>query len=161
MKLRLYIVVAALAAMGTQLVSTSAHAAAVVAPSKPSTIVTLGSTGSTCISGFHKLNQRLQSDGSSAAFTIPTGMVLVVERIDWAVSGAGADTLVLSELDIEGIGGSSPVLRDYAESNSAGAAGHSITFSGVPVKSVANLCWAASSGTPTTFSVHGFLAKDN
>jgi hypothetical protein len=132
-----------------------------LAPSKASQLVTLQS-GGTCLSGLKKINVQVHGDGTTTAFTIPAGMVLVITGAEWdAPFGAGGtDTFFIN---LEGAATFATVHVAAGQVGSNGLEGGSTTFSsGIVVKPGTDICAGLNSGNNSfLFPVlHGFLAKD-
>lgn len=146
-------------AVGLVLFALLTPAEAGLAPSKASQLVTLTASGATCLSGLVKVNTQIHGDGTSAAFTIPAGMVLVITGAEWDATGGagGVDTFFIN---LEGTG-TSTVHVAAGPVGSTGLAGGSSSFSsGIVVKPGTNICVGLNSLNTPVPVIHGFLAKD-
>jgi hypothetical protein len=143
-------------------------AAAALAPSKPSQIITLFNTSGTACGSSHGLavDHIVKSDGSSAAFTIPAGQVLIITSIDWSAEVATANrrfdfALVSIPGGAFATGGGALSDADFTVS------GTLLIPGGLVVKPGVTLCPEVDHGGPAFVEsdaafvrVHGFLAKD-
>ncbi len=140
----------------------SAATAGVLAPRKPSQSITLLTSGVSAPCGGTALDAlvdtEILSDGTTAPFTIPSGMVLVIDGLSWAASSGTPDRLIGILIDIGGDLPNAP-WNDSAISDSLGDAGHDVFVPNIPIKSGVSLCLHAG-GTLTRGIVHGFLTKD-
>jgi hypothetical protein len=142
-------------------------AAAALAPSKPSQIITLFNTSGTACGSSHGLavDHIVKSDGSSAAFTIPAGQVLIITSIDWTAFTNTAnrrfDFQLGSATGNFTIGGGAVSDADFIVS------GTLLIPGGLVVKPGVTLCPEVEHSGSSLFEedsanvrVHGFLAKD-
>jgi hypothetical protein len=135
-----------------------------LAPTKPSDMVTLRSSGSVCTgSPWRRLDRRVNPDGTVTPYTIPAGQVLVVTSVDWrqgfiAAGGHSEFFLFPSEANIS-------VNYPIAQSVGAGAGptgGGSFLVTGVALPA-GTPCWGINDLTNLGSAdalVHGFLAAD-
>jgi hypothetical protein len=133
--------------------------AAVLAPRRPSDVVTLRSSGAAC--GFHAstrlLDLRVLPDGTTAPFALGEKQVLVVTGVDWAVEGAPVDEQIQLFLYVDA-SVPVPLLSDRGDAQGSQVL-RSTSIS--PIVVAGPLC--AGSGSVVTSvgaTVHGFLAKD-
>jgi hypothetical protein len=131
-----------------------------LAPSKPSQLVTLNSSGATCTGGESKLDTQVNGDATSAAFTIPAGMVLVLTGIDWngTALSAGATSVFLdlrtaSAFELVSLGGA-------VTQNPSGQGGGTFGPLNIVVKPGTDICVGLNGGGSIFPAGHGFLAKD-
>ncbi len=138
-------------------------AAGALAPSKPSQLVTLSSSGGdTCaapLGTWFKMDSQVNADASSSPFTIPPGMVLVLTQADWTDQGGTAD---VDRFIIRLQNGTEiPFVGDGTRTIGASAGGGSISFSpGVVVKPGTDICVTSTSTGFTAATFHGYLTKD-
>ena len=86
-------------------------------------------------------NTILNSDGSSGAFTIPAGTVLVITAVDVFGFGVGANASIQTRLFRGGSAGMDIVARRESEANAAGRIYHRYEFpSGLEVNSAGRVC---------------------
>jgi hypothetical protein len=149
-------------------VSGGIASAAAPAPSKPSQIITLFNSGTACGalgSGDTAVDHIVNSDGSSAAFTIPAGQVLIITSIDWTAFTHTAnrrfDFQLGSATGNFTIGGGAVSDADFIVS------GTLLIPGGLVVKPGVTLCPEVEHSGSSLFEedsanvrVHGFLAKD-
>lgn len=136
----------------------------VLAPSKPSDLVTLRSNGAKCApSPWLALNTRVNPDGTLSPFVIPAGQVLVVTSVDWR-QGLGSAT-VHSEFFLFPSAANINVNYPIAMSVGAGAGptgGGSFVVTGV-VLPAGTPCWGINDlsnlGSADAL-VHGFLTAN-
>ena len=140
------------------------EASAAVAPKRASDVITVITTTTACpfAGGGQLFDTVIRSDGTRAAFTIPTGSVFVVTGLEFISSStAGQDvagTLLYGNTgedvfftigDVHDFGSSSVVHHDTAVPN-------------LVVRT--SLCFRTTSGQPSpppfTGLVHGFLTRD-
>ena len=133
--------------------------AGVLAPSKPSSVVTLASL-SACGTGSHKMDTRIMPDGTAVPFVIPPKEVLVLTGIEWAFSVAAGQGGVIDLL----LAPPAPAVGYQVFSAEALAPGNGIgrgsalipdVVAGPGVDICADVPFGASSVT-----LHGFLAKN-
>jgi len=147
------------------LTSAGIASAGVVAPTKASELVTLrpSSAVPNCPDGSIALamDQRVNSDGTSSAFSIPAGKVLVLTDADWSTCDGmpSANLLVSAQV----LSTTSPfdsvyVARLFATASSNGCGGGNANLSGVAIKSGRTICIRANSSDQQR--LHGFLASD-
>ena len=127
-------------------------------PSKPSQVVTLAATGTTCVVG-RLFEVQHSADGISVPFSIPPGQVLVVTGFDWSVTGTSGST-VSAFLTIDTGTAFQEAFSDGALADSSGLATKSVLVPNLIVKSGPRLCAGAGGGALVGALVHGFLAKD-
>jgi hypothetical protein len=141
--------------------------AAVLAPSKPSQVVTLtGAVGvsAACPSGVvagRMVDTQHNPDGTSVPFNVPVGDVFVVTSWEWSGAGSASSTigmgLVLVDSAATFLGTFS---KGSAASDSAGFGGGTVVIpSGFVVNSGISMCYAGG-GASASVIVHGFFAKD-
>lgn len=140
----------------------SGVAAAALAPTKPSQILNLYNSGATSCGGVSAVVDRIvKPDGTSAAFSIPTGQVLIVTSVDWVAASVTANRHWEFVL---GFPGGSFSLGDGAQSDADGqVSGTLLVPGGLVVKSGVQLCPHLTRNGGDAFAavrVHGFLAKD-
>ncbi len=131
-----------------------------LAPTKASQLVTLSGSGSTCLSGLKKMDTQAHGDGTTAAFTIPAGMVLIITGAEWDAT-AGGNAVDTFFINLEGTGTATVHVAAGPVGSGAGLAGGSTTFSsGIVVKPSTNICVGLNSLNTPFAVIHGFLAKD-
>jgi hypothetical protein len=133
--------------------------AGVLAPSKPSSVVTLVSFGA-CGTGSHKMDTRIMPDGTAVPFVIPPKEVLVLTGIEWVFTVAGGQGGLIDLL----LAPPAPAVGYQVFSAEALAPGNGIgrgsalipdVVAGPGVDICADVPFGASSVT-----LHGFLAKN-
>ena len=141
-------------------VSVSTAYGGVVAPSKPSQVVTLFQSGSSsCPTAGIATNRVAMSDGTLASFVIPSSQVLVVTGFEWQASGVAGNgvTAILTTQ-------ASSAITSYATStttfDSAGVAFKNDLTPMIVIKPGRTICIAVTSGSIVSAFVHGFLAPD-
>jgi len=141
-----------------------------LAPKKPSDLVTLtrGSTPCPLLMGFFLVDTRLQSDGTSAPFSIPPKSVLVVTGM-LAASNGGTPGIAGSTIGVGlSVGATTPIYQTVVADASDAFTAQTSVPSGIVVKSGTNICVVAqdvANPFPTLetgfgVQVYGFLAKD-
>src|SRR5262249_19343635 len=136
--------------------------AGTLGPSKASQLVTLGTSGASCLSGLRKVDTRLNGDGTSAPFIIPPGMVLVITGAEWFtfdLPGLGSGTEPFN-INLEGAG-TATVHVTGGQFGVEGEGGSTTFSSGIVVKPGTNICARLGSGNSPFPVIHGFLAKDS
>ena len=133
--------------------------AGVLAPAKPSSLVTLVSLGA-CGTGSHKMNTRIMPDGTAVPFVIPPKEVLVLTGIEWVfvvTTGQGGliDLLLVPP---------APALGYQVFSAGALAPGNGIGRGSATVPDVVagpgvDICADVPFGA-SSVTLHGFLAKN-
>jgi hypothetical protein len=151
--------------LGVLLLAAPSAFAGAVAPSKPSQEVLLGVLGGSLCTGYGvKFDTRVNSDGSSSAFTIPSGEVLVLDRVNLhnfylAANAPPAIDMVLHQES--STGQQSVLMEQAATTNASFAVSINEPLSGIVVKPGVDLCGSAGTGFLDTGStLHGFLTKD-
>jgi hypothetical protein len=140
--------------------------AAVVAPSKPSEVITLAgdtSTSASCPSGAvigKMIDKQHNPDGTITTFTVPAGQVFVATSWDWSGTGAASSSIVTGLVLIDS---TATLLGTFsqssASSDSSGLAGGTVVVpSGFVIKSGVSMCYAG--GGTRSVVVHGFFTKD-
>ena len=130
-----------------------------VAPSKPSQVVTLFQSGSSCPTAGIAIDKVAMSDGTTASFVIPSNQVLVVAGFEWQASGVAGNgvTAILSTQ-------ASSAVTSYATStttfNSAGVAFKNDMTPLIVIKPGRTICISVTSGSIASAFVHGFLAPN-
>ena len=133
--------------------------AGVLAPAKPSSLVTLTSLGS-CGTGSHKMDTRIMPDGTAVPFVIPPKEVLVITGVEWVFTVAGGQGGLIDLLLVP----PAPAVGWQVFSAEALAPGNGIgrgsalvsnVVAGPGVDVCADVPFGASSVT-----LHGFLAKN-
>jgi hypothetical protein len=133
--------------------------AGVLAPSKPSSLVTLMSSGA-CGTGSHKMDTRIMPDGTAVPFVIPPKEVLVLTGIEWVfVVTAGQGGLV----DLL-LAPPAPAVGYQVFSAEALAPGNGIGRGSALIPDVVagpgvDICADVPFGT-SSVTLHGFLAKN-
>ena len=140
-------------------VSVSTAYGGVVAPSKPSQVVTLFQSGSSCPTAGIAINRVAMSDGTLASFVIPSNQVLVVTGFEWqasGVAGSGVTAILTTQ--------ASSAITSYATStttfDSAGVAFKNDMTPMIVIKPGRTVCIGVTSGSIASAFVHGFLAPD-
>ncbi len=147
-----------------------AHARGVLeqlAPSRPSDLVTIRSSGVKCSpSPWLKLDTQINGDGTLSPFVIPAGQVLIVTSVDFrqgstGVSGKQEEFFLFPSA--ANIGVNFPIVDLMAAPGSSdGRAGVSAVVTGVAIKA-GNPCWGvnniAALGSADAL-IHGFLTAD-
>jgi hypothetical protein len=140
--------------------------AGVLGPKHPSDLLTLTTSFTTCGSdpvGL-RLDEKQNPDGTTEAFAIPPGQVLVVTGFDWTQGSTGAankaETIFLHSETATGV--ILPLVVSHDDGSGDGRAGASVAVTGVVFKSGQTLCYSANTGHigSALALVHGFLAKD-
>ena len=133
--------------LGFTLIS-SAHAGT-LAPKRPSNVAMLKGQGAACTFGTSSgflVDRRSEKDGStSSGYTIPPGMVLILDGLSWSAAGTQACQL--------GIDGGDDVMWETTGSN-----GQAIPLPGIVVQSGSSVCMTSSCGSSF---LHGYTVKDN
>jgi hypothetical protein len=147
------------------------NARAVLAPSKPSQLVTLARdffppANHFCaapLSEFFKIDAQVNADGSVTAFSIPEGMVLVVTGLEWLEAGGTADVDRLV-VDLQPAGAPTAYRSVAFGTGVVGttSGGGSISFQpGIAVNPGSDLCVGVlRPGALHVVTVHGYLTKD-
>lgn len=141
--------------------------AGVLAPSKPSQVVTVTgdtATSASCPSGVVKgkmIDTQRNSDGTITPFNVPMGEVFVVTSWEWTGAGAVSSSITMALVLVDS---SSTFLGSFsqatASSDSSGNGGGTVDIpSGFVVKSGISMCYAGG-GASASVIVHGFFAKD-
>ena len=133
--------------------------AGVLAPSKPSSIVTLVS-GSSCDIGSHKMDTRILPDGTAEPFVIPPKQVLVLTGTEWTFAVGAAEGGLIDILLIP----APPAVGNSVFSAGALAPANGIGRGSAPIPDVVvgpgvDICADVPFGT-SAVTLHGFLAKD-
>ena len=130
------------------LMSASSAHAGTLAPKRPSNLVTLKGAGAACTFGTSAgflANRKSEKDGSvSLGYTIPAGMVLVLDGLSWNLAGSHACQL--------GIDGGDDVMWE-----ATGTDGQTVTLPGIVVQSGSSVCMSGCG----SFFLHGYTVKDN
>ena len=140
-------------------ISVSTAYGSVVAPSKPSQVVTLYQSGAACPTAGIAIDRIAMSDGTSASFVIPPNQVLVLSGYEWQASGLPGNgvTAILSTQ-------ASSTVTSYATStstfDSAGVAFKNDITPMIVFKPGRTICISVTSGSIVSAFVHGFLAPD-
>jgi hypothetical protein len=151
---------AAAAVAATLSMMSAGSSRALVAPDKPSALVTLVSVGAdtTACEGFPRFGRRIFPDGTfSDGFEIPAKQVFVVTAVE--VSGQGFTPNRRQPIAILVAPSTQPFLTIYDQVDALGFVGAYQAISPVAVQSGAVLCLDIPGGL-TVARLHGFLAKD-
>ena len=155
--------VAAPALFAAVFVCVAPASAVVLAPSKPSQLVTIYSPNgpSSCGSGSGELAVQILPDATAVPFTVPPGQTLILTRLDVALFGGSA----VANVNLRGV--------DVATSNAASIAYQLVNVSGVTtihfefpsgiaVRSGVRLCITTSSSIISVGDsyAYGFFARD-
>jgi hypothetical protein len=154
----------AAAALLVALLAAPAAHAGLLGASKPSQLITLmNGPGAKCVTGEVRLGTQVNGDGTTSAFTIPAGMVLVLTGIEWdgGALSAGATTLyVFLENANAGSVGLVAVGGAVTQSGGAGMGGGTFGTGGIVVKPGTDICLGTNGSGSVQGTAHGFLAKD-
>ena len=144
----------------------AAVAGAVLTPSNASQVVTLRSNPfNTCDSGLGEVfDRRVAADGTSSAFSIPAGQVLVITDWSYSVITNSTANAGTSDVALLGVVGGTVIASSPFEFDSAGNAGKTEQVTAV-MKSGHQLCLSVFNGGGDYFAfspniLHGFLAPD-
>ena len=138
-------------------------------PPNASSLVTLIADQSTPIcpatTTSHTFGDRLLANGRRIRFTVPTGQVLVITALDWAVeSSIRFDETGWAAVDLfDGSGYQHAFISDARFDLRGRAAGNSVVPNGVAVGPGTTMCLAFDapvSGATAFARIHGFLARD-
>ena len=141
------------------LVPSAAHAG-LLGPSRPSQLVSLIASAA-CANGGMKLNTQVNSDATTAAFTIPAGMVLVLTDIEWdGFNLSPGATSVAVYLENAGNLGGFVAVGGAPTQNPSGVGGGSFGVSGIVVKPGIDVCVIPQGPGGVAATAHGFLTKD-
>lgn len=157
------LMIGAVAAIATTAAFPDRASAGVLAPGKPSELVTLepGALGSCPDGSGFAMNLRVNSDGTSSAFSIPLGYVLVITGMDWSRCVPANPSLLLSLVPYHtsGVGSPSNFAFLFSVAGPNGCAGGNVELSGVAVKSGRTVCVPSDAGS-SQHRVHGYLTRD-
>jgi hypothetical protein len=140
-------------------ISASAAYGGVVAPSRPSQVVTLFQSGSSCPTAGIAIDRIAMSDGTTTSFVIPPNQVLVLSGFEWQASGLPGNgvTAILSTQ-------AASTVTSYATStatlDSSGVAFKNDITPMIVIKPGRTICISVTSGSIASAFVHGFLAPD-
>lgn len=133
-----------------------------LAPSKPSQIVTLDTSGAPCPFAGFAVEDSIASDGTEmTSFVIPPNQVLVVTGLEWSATQGTAGDSVTAILQTQATG---TIIADYANSTTTfdptGVAFKNDVTPQIAIRPGRTICIFVTNGTFNYARVHGFLAPD-
>jgi len=135
-------------------------------PQKASDLVTVQTGTTNCSGGFtgaRRVDARVMSDGTQAAFTLPPGRVLVITNLEFDLLSVASRNIQVRLGVPCGAGCMRPIVDNIVSTDTRGQGGTNVTLTnGIAIKSGVELCVAdINQSSPNAFvNLHGYFADD-